>query len=140
MRSTRVSPIRRWTLLGIAGLAAAVAAALLWRELFGPPAAFRNRQTLPSCGTAEAIQRQPAGPAVDCFEQAMRRGEPSELLLRIVTTEGDPIAHYYRTVPGEPGLEVFVDTTEDRYGPHGWSHRRCPDARSITDLGACTDV
>jgi hypothetical protein len=141
MRLGSIWQWRRKSIVAVAGAAVAVVGVVaLWLELTGPPGAFRNRAQLPACGTVEAMHQEPAGAAVDCFEQALRRGEGAELVVRYFTTEGDPIVEYYRTIPGTAGVEVFTDATEDRYGSRAWSHRRCPDARSLQAFGECQEL
>ncbi|WP_139277684.1 hypothetical protein [Rhodococcus marinonascens] len=60
---------------------------------------------------------------IDCLI-AGRNGQGAEYVLTVFTTDGDPITLYYRVQPGTEDAEVFVDSSEDRYGG-GWQHRTC---------------
>jgi hypothetical protein len=127
------SGVRRYVLLVVVLLTVLVAAAAIaWRSglerlVSGPPAQFERRAHLAACGT------------VDCLRSAMRDGGGAELVVTAMTTEGDPITSYYRAVPGQPGLEIYLDSTRDRFRAADWSYLRCPDARGVDDLGHCTE-
>ncbi len=100
------------------------------------PAAFVDRRELPSCGTVELrLGESIPQDAIDCVTNAPPEG--AELLVTAPTDEGDPIAMYYRALPGG-GIEVFADMTQDAFGI-GWSHAMCPQATSVVDLGECTE-
>jgi len=126
---------RRLVLIGPAVALAllVVAAALFLRRDDSPPDAFTNRSPLPSCGTVTA------GAGSQCLTAAMGTGAGAELTVTSVTTEGDPIVAYYRAVPGQPGLEVFTDSTKDKFSGTGWSYARCPQASGIDSLGSCSE-
>ncbi|MEO6712771.1 MAG: hypothetical protein ABIM89_04995 [Mycobacteriales bacterium] len=100
---------------------------------------FQSRSPLPSCGTLE-WGHQPAPTndvALECFNTAMRTGTGAELMTRHPTVEGDEIHEYYRAVPGQPGYEVFVDTTRDAFGARGWSYGTCPGTSTLALFGPC---
>ncbi|MFF2485550.1 hypothetical protein ACFVSU_04070 [Microbacterium sp. NPDC058062] len=104
----------------------------------GPtPAAFLDREELPSCGAVELDQGEeiPTGD-IACLEEATLAG--AELAVTRPTTEGDPFTAYYRVLPGG-GWEIYTDMTKDRYG-EGWWLDECPDALSMTQLGECTNT
>jgi hypothetical protein len=125
-------------LVALAVVAVGAVWLLVWL-LTAPPASFRNRAELPSCGRMAAGPGPVAGDPVDCFDAAIREGRPAELVVTTTTTEGDPIVTYYRALPAG-GVEVFTDATEDTYGSKDWSHQGCSDARSLGDLGFCADL
>ncbi|MEV4688064.1 hypothetical protein [Microbacterium sp. LWH3-1.2] len=106
----------------------------------GPtPAAFLERDELPSCGAVELDQGEqiPSGDLA-CLEEATTAG--AELAVTRPTVEGDPIAEYYRVLPGGGGgWEIYTDMTQDRYG-EGWWLNECPDALSMSQLGECTST
>ena len=54
----------------------------------------------------------------------MASGVSAELAVTSLTTEGDRIVRCYRVVPGRPGLEVFTDSTADKFAGTGWSYAR----------------
>ncbi len=101
----------------------------------GPtPAAFLERDELPSCGSVVLGQGEemPSGD-IACIEEATVAG--AELAVTRPSTEGDPITQYWRVLPGG-GWEIYTDMTKDRYG-EGWWLDECPDALSMTQLGEC---
>ena len=104
----------------------------------GPtPAAFLDREALPSCGSVDLGQGDeiPSGD-IACLEEATSAG--AELAVRRPTVEGDPVTEYYRVLPGG-GWEIYTDMTKDAYG-EGWWLNTCPDALSMTQLGECTST
>jgi hypothetical protein len=122
-------------------LGVAVVIGLAWFLVWlitGPPAAFRYRAELPSCGRIAAGLGPVTGDPVACFDAALREGRGAELVVVQNTTEGDPIVTYYRALPGG-GAELFTDSTEDSYGDGGWSHLACSDAREFGALGGCVE-
>lgn len=104
------------------------------------PSAFRDRTALPSCGDVE-VEPAPIGlkaPAREaaCFNAAI--GQPQGAELRVVefTTEGDPVANYYRALPGG-GVEIFIDSIRDSFGGRAWGQRLCPQATALDALSEC---
>ena len=108
-------------------------------EVDEPPDAFAHRSPLPSCGEVDAGLWAPSGPEVECLERALRNGAAAELVVGTVTDEGDPVVFFYRSVPGSPGLEIFVDAREDAFGSRAWEHLTCPEATAVSDLGTCSE-
>ena len=115
-----------------------------------PPASFENRSRLTSCGDVEftlgviptSVVRTADGgviptSAVECMNEARSAGTGAELIVRKRTVEGDPFTEYYRVVPPDPGIEIFADYTQDKFGQRGWVHQQCPRAVSVTELGDC---
>lgn len=91
------------------------------------PKVVAERSPLPSCGVE--IATTPAGPwnpaARKCFWSAYQQGRPSEFVSTRPTIEGDPITTIYRVVSAGK-IEVFMDTTQDRYSePAGWWRFDC---------------
>ena len=105
----------------------------------GPPDEFEERAELPSCGTVTVVHTEPAGPEVDCFVEAVREGKPAEVVVRMSTTEGDPVVTYYRTSPDAPGIELWTDATQDAFGSGEWDHSRC-EGTGVNDLRECGDA
>lgn len=96
------------------------------------PAAFRRRTPLRSCGDVVLGQGDTIPEdATDCLARGGR-----ELAVAAPTTEGDLIVTFFRTGSGIRGVDVFADTTRDRYGAGGWSRTRCP-TRSVDEHGVC---
>jgi hypothetical protein len=90
------------------------------------PSVVADRTPLPSCGTEDATTQH--GPwnaaARACFWSAYLAGGPAEFQSTRLTVEGDPVLTIYRAL--EPHrVEVFVDSTLDRYGFPGWARFDC---------------
>ncbi|PWJ47041.1 hypothetical protein SAMN06264364_1423 [Quadrisphaera granulorum] len=117
-------------LLGAAGLS-------LWAAL--PPSPPPAAAELPQCPAVTVGQGEPSPTASSCLFSDAAEEEGAELVVTAPTTEGDPIRTHYRRLPGQPGLEVLVDSTNDRFGSGTWTRQSCPEAMSLSDLGTCTD-
>lgn len=119
----------------VVGLLAGVAAyALSLRD----PASFRNRTSLPTCGSVESARTAVVPQeAVRCLESGSRSGQGAELRVTSFTTEGDPIATYYRALP-TGGVEIFTDNTQDAYGSRAWFRELCVQATGIPKPASCT--
>ena len=91
------------------------------------PEAFVDRSRLPGCGTivfdGAGVLSSDEEDAERCFRGADVDGFPAELEVVHFTVEGDPIRTYLRSLEGEPGVEVFIDSTESEGGR--WRHLRC---------------
>ncbi|PWJ54969.1 hypothetical protein SAMN06264364_105178 [Quadrisphaera granulorum] len=72
-----------------------------------------------------------------CLFSDAAEEDGAELVVTQPTTEGDPIRTHYRRLPGQPGLEVLVDSTDDKFGSGTWERQSCPEATSLADLGTC---
>jgi hypothetical protein len=112
----------------------------------GVPDSFRDRPPLPSCGAL--LQElgdtwQPTAASHDevgCLARAVRNGEAAELVARYTTVEGGKVVYYYRSEPGRPGLEVFVDASGDGFAGRPWEHALCPHVVPedlLAHLGGC---
>jgi hypothetical protein len=103
---------------------------------------FDERRSLPSCGSFAAGPSKPPPASVwACFSQARQHGKPAELVISQRSVEGDPIVTYYRTVPGQEGIETFTDYTKDAYGGGGWTHAVCQQVEPATsELSGCRGV
>lgn len=66
-------------------------------------------------------------PAVqrDCMDKARTSGLGGELTVVQPTIEGDPITTYYRVFSPSQRVEIFVDSSADRFGNFGWNHFFC---------------
>ena len=94
-------------------------------------------RTGPSCRAAaieNAIRQDgpwnAAGRA--CFWTAYQGGQPAEFTSTRLTMEGDPITTIYRVL-GDERVELFIDSTQDRYGSGAWEHAACTSLAAITD-------
>jgi hypothetical protein len=102
------------------------------------PARFRDRTPLPSCGTisagsgATALSEQDRGMA-DCLLNAFEAGEPGEVAVVLVTTEGDPVFVWVRVL-GSGQVEQFVDSTADTFGSGRWAFASCTTV-GVTERG-----
>jgi hypothetical protein len=90
------------------------------------PLEVANRTPLPSCGTERATT--PLGPwnqaGRNCFLLAYREQRPAEFTRTRLTSEGDPITSIYRIIDRDR-VEVFIDSTQDRFGSGGWQRLNC---------------
>ena len=68
-----------------------------------------------------ALARQAAR---ECFWQAYRAQRPAEFVSTRPTTEGDPITTIYRVL-GAGRVEIFIDSTQDRFSAGGWQRLDC---------------
>ncbi len=93
-----------------------------------------GRRRMPSCG---AFVASPGGLTAedeavrDCFLAAFRAGEQKEVVVTQATVEGDPIVTIYRVL-GPDDVELFVDSTADRFAAVPMEHRRC---RTLAESG-----
>ncbi|PPK92208.1 hypothetical protein CLV92_11670 [Kineococcus xinjiangensis] len=102
------------------------------------PEDFRSRQDLPQCPAVTVPQGATTSESSwDCLLDADAHRRGAEVEVVTPTAEGDPITSYYRRLPGRPGLEVFISSSQDTFGSGGWEHVWCPEATSPDDLGAC---
>ncbi|MEU2601746.1 hypothetical protein [Streptomyces hirsutus] len=89
---------------------------------------WESRTEFSSCGEVsldqgEEMQKQ-AGREIVCLRRALKSGESAELKATYPTVEGDPIREYYRLTP-QARLEVYTDSTDDRYSDQKWSFAEC---------------
>ena len=108
------------------------------------PVEVATRSALPFCGI-----EQGAGPGITinaevrgCFVSGYRDGTGAEFASIQTSVEGDPIATIYRTVPGG-GVEMLVDTTQDRFGEKVWRRTTCRvlinDQREVFGVDGCDE-
>ncbi|ALR10685.1 hypothetical protein MYCSP_03530 [Mycobacteroides saopaulense] len=90
-----------------------------------PPASFTQRASLPSCGTHIHFRESLPAAQRDCMNHGRASGAGGELTVVQPTIEGDPITTYYRVFSPDQRVEVFVDSSADRFGNFGWSHFFC---------------
>ena len=128
-RPSRSSLVVTAVLLAAGGLS-------LWVAL--PPSPPTPAAELPQCPAVTVGQGELPPTSSSCLFSDAAEEDGAELVVTAPTTEGDPIRTHYRRLPGEPGLEVLVDSTDDRYGGGTWERRSCPGATSLSDLGTCT--
>lgn len=94
-------------------------------------AEVRDERPSRACGEVIVRPGVPPDPGgaemVGCLQRAHAAGEATELVVEQTTVEGDPTWAYYRSVPGRAAIQVYVDMTQDEYGPGGWSRSECPN-------------
>lgn len=122
---------RRWTAAATAGgrLVALAASALLATGCgtTGDPIKERweSRAPYSSCGEVRLHQgetmQQQAAREIACLRQALQNGAAAELQVTFPSVEGDPIHEHYRLTP-QGRLEVYTDSTADRYSDGKWSY------------------
>ncbi|MGW3246659.1 hypothetical protein [Streptomyces sp. NPDC001070] len=98
--------------------------------ILGDPVKERwaSRTEFSSCGEVslhqgEEIEKK-AVREIACLRRALTSGESAELKVTHPTVEGDPIREYYRLTP-QGRLEVYTDSTDDRYSDRKWSFTEC---------------
>ena len=103
----------------------------------GTPPAVVERSTLPACGQESTDQTDGYDVvARQCFWTAYLQGRPAEFMTTRLSIEGDPITWIYRVLsPGH--LEVFIDSTQDRYSPRTWLKLTC-STLGLIDAGLVT--
>lgn len=128
-------------MLGMSVAAVAIVGAVVVPAVDWPWSSPRSDGDLPWCGSVtigvgSGSGEVPADREACWFgSEADRRGAELEVLR--TTTEGAPVRVYYRNHPGEPGLQVMEDSTDDPYGSGGWTVSSCPDATAVDSLGVC---
>ncbi|MFD6197456.1 hypothetical protein ACFWE3_12200 [Mycobacteriaceae bacterium NPDC060252] len=90
-----------------------------------PPTSFTQRAALPNCGTHKHFREELPAAQRDCMNNGRSSGLGGELTVVQPTIEGDPITTYYRVFSPDQRVEVFVDSSTDRFGNSGWSHFFC---------------
>lgn len=102
------------------------------------PDAFLARKQLFSCGefVLDQGETMPAA-GWDCLAEHVEDG--AELVEVVPTTEGDPIISYFRVGPEIDGIEIFFDSSFDKFGSGEWEHQVCElDLSSGSAvIGAC---
>ena len=68
-----------------------------------------------------------------CLARALDSGKGAELAVRYPTTEGDPVAEYYRILP-DGTTEVYVDSSKDVNSDQNWSFASCEEPKSVLDV------
>ncbi|MBT2511573.1 hypothetical protein J7I98_38490 [Streptomyces sp. ISL-98] len=89
---------------------------------------WESRTGFSSCGKVsldqgEEMQKQAVREIV-CLRRALKSGESAELKVTYPTVEGDLIREYYRLTP-QGRLEVYTNSTDDRYSDQKWSFAEC---------------
>lgn len=89
---------------------------------------WESRAEYSSCGEVSLAQgdemQKQAVREIVCLRRALESGESAELMATYPTVEGDPIREYYRLTP-QGRLEVYTDSTDDRYSDRKWSFAEC---------------
>jgi hypothetical protein len=89
------------------------------------PDAFINRSRLPSCGQHVVGHGSVPRAAIDCFAAALGSDAGAEYAVSRLSEEGQPTVLYYRALPGQQVVEVFLDTTRDSFGKQQWLQAMC---------------
>ncbi|MFJ2723021.1 hypothetical protein [Streptomyces sp. NPDC087437] len=61
---------------------------------------------------------------IACLRESLKSSKSAELKVTYLTVEGDPIREYYR-LTAQGRLEVYTDSTDDRYSDRKWSFAKC---------------
>ncbi|MFD7961689.1 hypothetical protein ACFV5J_12905 [Streptomyces zaomyceticus] len=89
---------------------------------------WESRTEFSRCGEVSLDQgaemQKQAAREIACLQRALKNGESAELKVTYPTVEGDPIHEFYRLTP-QGRLEVYTDSTEDRYSDQKWSFTEC---------------
>lgn len=104
------------------------------------PFEVASRTVLPFCGMERATtQRGPWNQSArECFWKAYLAQRPAEFISTRLTIEGDPFTAIFRVLAGGR-VEVFVDTTQDRFGDRGWERLDCPTLAHAETLAPVPD-
>lgn len=137
---------RPWTTAATAGgrLAAVAAVALLATGCgtTGDPVdpvkeRWKSRTAHSSCGKVRLRQgetmQQQAAREIACLRRALENGAGSELHVTRPTVEGDPIHEHYRLTP-QGRLEVYTDSTADRFSDRTWSYAECHSPQWLPEI------
>lgn len=119
-----------------------VAAAVLSGCAAGPDPVkdeFSGRAPLEACGELRLGQGESVPTeAWDCLEAGAEAG--AEFVVASPTTEGDTIRYYFRMGPTISGMEIFIDSTEDKWGTGKWDRRVCTGDDLTTIVAGCVAV
>lgn len=88
--------------------------------------AWRDRTPYASCGE-QFLSPFLDGAALayaDCLRDAVAESRAAEAVVTFTTVEGDPITSYLRVRPNGT-VEVFTDSTQDKFGSGTWERRTC---------------
>jgi hypothetical protein len=98
---------------------------------------WASRDALPSCGeitlTHDDSLDQVGEEGVACLRAALESGEGAELKVTFYTVEGDAISVYHKVTP-DGTVEVYTDSTQDKFGEQRWTHRTCEDVTPLRVL------
>ncbi|SDD11408.1 hypothetical protein SAMN05216410_2865 [Sanguibacter gelidistatuariae] len=97
---------------------------------------FAGRAPLASCGELKLAQGESVpAQAWDCLEAGVATG--AEFVVAKLTTEGDPITYYFRVGPKIGGVDIFIDSTQDKWGSGKWDRRLCTGEDFATIIAGC---
>lgn len=94
--------------------------------------AWRERTPFRSCGE-QFLAPFLNGAALnyaDCLRDAVSEGRTAEAAVSFGTVEGDPITTYLR-VRKNGSVEVFTDSTQDKFGSGVWERRTCRSLEQV---------
>jgi hypothetical protein len=90
-----------------------------------------RRTELPDCGAEQIAQGGlPDREARACLLDAWRESRAAELVSERPSVEGDPITTIYRVHP-DGSVDLFVDSTRDRFGSGEWERLTCLGLRPV---------
>lgn len=97
---------------------------------------------MPSCGAFEPEDTRHDNPelgeAQACLLDAFESGEPAELEVTQLTSEGDPATDILRVI-GEGEVEVLMDRRQDEFGSMDFGHMVCTELREREVMLAATE-
>lgn len=104
------------------------------------PDAFRNRTALPPCPDVVLDQGKKLGSeALECLERGYA-GNGAELAVAAPTVEGDMVVRYARVATHAPALQLFHDSTRDKFGSGEWTEASCPLPQGQDSIAACLGI
>jgi hypothetical protein len=115
------------------------AARLQAPPIAGAPPDVAGRGALPPCG--QEVITQYSGFDTQgrlCFWAAYLGGRPAEFISTRPTIEGDPATSVYR-ISGPGHVEVFIDSTRDKFGSRTWTRLICRTLSPIDGNAATPD-
>jgi hypothetical protein len=98
---------------------------------------FKNRSRLPLC--QDIVLSQGEGPGSEGLE-CLKRGyanDGAELAVARPTAEGDMIVSYFQIMTHSPSLQIFRDTTRDKFGSGKWEEAVCSLPHGADSIAAC---
>ncbi|GLB67116.1 hypothetical protein AHIS1636_15550 [Arthrobacter mangrovi] len=104
------------------------------------PDAFRNRTALPPCPDVVLDQGKKLGAeALECLERGYTENG-AELAVARPTVEGDMVVRYARVTTHAPALQLFHDSTRDKFGSGEWTEASCPLPQGQDSIAACLGI
>lgn len=109
----------------LSGLRGVTVRALIPYDESAAPKEFVDRSRLASCGEHVVGHGPTPRSAVDCFADALGSAAGAEYAVARLSEEGETSVIYYRALPGQATVEVWLDTTRDTFGHQRWLQDTC---------------